>query len=106
MLALLQQNLRLNGFQERGSVQRLEWRSWRTGHPGLGSFDLLLGADLLYASAHVKVCKPIIASLQVPCFSVSVKSLSRQALRAPDAEPFFKSNSLAVSCGGRRWVCT
>ena len=57
VLALLQQNLKLNGCQERGSVQCLDWRSWRTGHPGLDNFDLLLGADLLYASAHVQVCE-------------------------------------------------
>lgn len=43
-----------NGLAGRVTVQRLDWRQWR-GRPALGLFDLVLGADLLYASVIVKV---------------------------------------------------
>lgn len=57
VLALLQRNTELNGFEARASVRRLDWRAWRADEKpgGLGSFELLLGADLLYASAAVQV---------------------------------------------------
>lgn len=51
---MLQQNLEANGLSGRGRVQRLDWKHWR-GEPDLGQFDLILGADLLYASATVRV---------------------------------------------------
>ena len=57
VLALLQHNIELNGVEGRCSAQHLDWRAWHIdGQPGgLGSFELLLGADLLYASATVQV---------------------------------------------------
>ena len=54
VLDVLQQNLDANGLSGRGRVQQIDWKRWR-GDPDFGRFDLLLGADLLYASTIVKV---------------------------------------------------
>jgi hypothetical protein len=54
VLSVLQQNLEANGLSGRGKVQQIDWKRWR-GNPELGRFELVLGADLLYASAIVKV---------------------------------------------------
>lgn len=56
---MLQHNVDLNGFSERASIQRLDWKSWRGKEPDLGAFDLLLGADLLYVTASVQVGTPM-----------------------------------------------
>ncbi len=52
MVELEQENLRLNGVAGKACV--LDWRD-RDAAVQLGKFDLILGADLLYASAIVKV---------------------------------------------------
>lgn len=54
VLEVLQRNIDSNGLSGRGKVQQIDWRAWR-GEPDLGQFELVLGADLLYASAIVKV---------------------------------------------------
>jgi hypothetical protein len=102
VLALLQQNLELNGFQERGSVRRLDWRSWRAGHSGLGSLDLLLGADLLYASAHVQVRKLTAYFSRAFLCPYKYKDLSCKASAALskthfDDQPLWRQRALAFS---------
>ncbi len=53
VVELEQENLRLNGVDE-GKACVLDWRD-RDAAEKLGKFDLVLGADLLYASSVVKV---------------------------------------------------
>ena len=54
VLEVLQHNIDSNGLSGRGRVHQIDWRTWR-GEPDLGKHDLVLGADVLYASALVKV---------------------------------------------------
>lgn len=54
VLEVLQRNIDSNGLSGRGRVHLINWRTWR-GKPDLGKHDLVLGADLLYASTLVKV---------------------------------------------------
>ncbi|BDA49213.1 probable protein N-lysine methyltransferase METTL21A [Coccomyxa sp. Obi] len=53
VLEVLQRNIDSNGLSDRGRVHQMNWKTWR-GEPDLGQFELVLGADLLYASASVK----------------------------------------------------
>ena len=53
VVELEHENLRLNGV-DGGKACVLDWRD-RDAARRLGKFDLILGADLLYASAIVKV---------------------------------------------------
>ncbi len=54
VLEVLQCNIDSNSLSDRGRVHQIHWKTWR-GEPDFGYFELVLGADLLYASAVVKV---------------------------------------------------
>ncbi|CAL8464087.1 g3622 [Coccomyxa elongata] len=53
VLEVLQCNIDSNSLSDRGRVHQVNWKTWR-GEPDFGHFELVLGADLLYASALVK----------------------------------------------------
>ena len=67
MVAVERENLRLNRVP--GRACQLDWRD-RDAAAQLGAFDLILCADLLYASTRVKA-----SSGMLDCFAVSTVTL-------------------------------
>jgi CxxC motif-containing protein (DUF1111 family) len=66
VLDVLRSNVDANGLAQRAMVQQIDWKRWR-GEPvlGIGMADLVLGADLLYATGNVKVWERLILHLCV-----------------------------------------